>query len=246
MAYKIQIKEITANPAFDENKIVEMAFYVKQTIHRYLDMVNNGYLAMEEQFTEEVGDTVTKVFQHENISHVEYAQSSLLNNLLNVYNFCFVENDKKEYLNQQSQMSEGATMGGLNDFLAETMSPCLSYQALSENGVMDDNFSGEDIHRLLITFFATLKLEFGSLHESSGCPDMMHHEDHILSLGVHPEHFSFRELTLLSGYQTERAVRNLASPSTPEHRKLTVVKEGRSTYVTHEEAVRWLRSVGRK
>ena len=242
MAFKVQMREIFSNPVFTEKQIVEMAFYVKQTIHRYLEVVNCGYLQMEEQFAEEEGDTVTKQFKYDVTEHVEYAQSSLLNNLLSIYEFCFVAKDKKAFL-QQHYMSDGYTMGGFND--AETMSPSLSYQALSENGVMDDYYDGDCIHRLFITFFATLKLIFGSLHEKDGCPDMMHHECNIYSLGVHPEYFSFRELTLLSGYQTERAIRNLASPSTPEHRKLAVVKEGRLTFVTHQEAIRWLSSIGR-
>jgi hypothetical protein len=59
-------------------------------------------------------------------------------------------------------------------------------------------------------------------------------------LGVHAEHFSFRELTLLSGYKTERGIRNLASPSTPAHRRIKVIKEGRRTLIEPSEAKRWL------
>ncbi|MDG2898169.1 hypothetical protein P7M61_27440, partial [Vibrio parahaemolyticus] len=79
-------------------------------------------------------------------------------------------------------------------------------------------------------------------------PETFFHCEHVESLGLDTELFSFRELTLLSGYQTERAVRNLASPSTPEHRKLAVVKKekGRSTFVTREETIRWLNSLNRK
>ncbi|NMV42269.1 hypothetical protein HKB00_00040, partial [Vibrio parahaemolyticus] len=50
MAFKIHVNEITENPAFKEEDIAQMAFYVKKTLHRYLEVVNNGYLHAESLF----------------------------------------------------------------------------------------------------------------------------------------------------------------------------------------------------
>ncbi|CAE6905853.1 hypothetical protein ACOMICROBIO_FLGHMIGD_01753 [Vibrio sp. B1FLJ16] len=251
MAFKINVKEITQNPAFKEQDITEMAFYVKQTLERYLEMVNNGYLDTESRFEDdEIGSMITTQFDPNKNELVEYAQSFLLRNLRQIYEFCFVTKDKKKYLYEHFIDINN----GLDMFYAETIAPCLSYESLVQHGVLETQYSSDSIHRFFIIFIANLKMAFG---DSSGFPYCLHEPDekhlhlelpyeHIESLGLHLEHFSFRELTLLSGYQTERAVRNLASPSTPEHRKLSVVKKGRSTFVTREEAIRWLNSLNRK
>ncbi|WMN82017.1 hypothetical protein [Vibrio parahaemolyticus] len=250
MAFKIHVNEITENPAFKEEDIAEMAFYVKQTLHRYLEVVNRGYLHAESLFNDPEGGSDMDVapFQPENPEHVEYADCSLHSSLLQMYKFCFVAEDKKSFL-EQSYITKGA-LGGLNDFIADTLPPCLSYQSLAQNGIMEDYYDDNKIHRLLIAFFANLKLIYGSIGNgiNGHFPDSFFHCEHVELLGLDNELFSFRELTMLSGYQTERAVRNLASPSTPEHRKLTVVKKekGRSTFVTREEAIRWLNSLNRK
>ncbi|MBM5002138.1 hypothetical protein HYO14_05320 [Vibrio parahaemolyticus] len=250
MAFKIQVNEITENPAFKEEDMTEMAFYIKQTLDRYLEGVNGGYLHAESLFkyTEGGSDMEVAPFQQENPEHIQYAQSSLQLNLLKVYKFCFAAEDKKSFL-EQSSITKGV-LGGLNDFIADTVPPLLSYQSLAQNGIMEVPYDGNKIHRLMIAFFANLKLIYGSIDYGINgyFPETFYHLEHIDSLGLDTENFSFRELTMLSGYQTERAVRNLASPSTPEHRKLTVVKKekGRSTFVTREEAIRWLNSLNRK
>jgi hypothetical protein len=247
MAYSIRVKEITQNFPLKEVDIREMAFVVKQTFHRYLTLINAGYLEMEAHFLEEEGDTVARQFDSTNPDIIRYADTSLYHELMRIYKFCFTDIDKEAFISadENKYMFNGLTMGGLFDFLSETMAPCLSYQSLDEHGILDDYYDGSKIHRLFIAFFAHLKLHFGSLEEKDGCPDVYGHIEGLHALGIHLQHFSFRELTLLSGYKTERAVRNLASPSTPEHRRISVVKEGRNTYVTHSEALRWLAGTGR-
>lgn len=250
MAFKIHVNEITENPAFKEEDIAEMAFYVKQTLHRYLEVANNGYLHAESLFKdpESGSDMDVAPFQPENTKHIQYADCSLHSRLLQMYEFCFIAEDKKSYL-EKSTIPQGV-LGGLNDFIADTIPACLCYQSLLQNGIMEDYYDDNKIHRLLIAFFANLKLIYGSIDYgiNGHFPETFFHCEHVESLGLDTELFSFRELTLLSGYQTERAVRNLASPSTPEHRKLAVVKKekSRSTFVTREETIRWLNSLNRK
>ncbi|RDV23915.1 hypothetical protein DXV75_16740 [Alteromonas aestuariivivens] len=243
--FNIKVSEITDNRPFVESDMTEMAFYVKQTFARYSKMIDSGYLVMEESFRQENDDTVTRQFDPNNEELLCYADSTLLTNLKDIYQFCFVETDKRKFFDAVAE-GYGITMGGINDFLSETMSPCLCYQSLSENGVMEDYYDSSKIHRLFIAFFAQLKVVYGSLDEQlSSVPDMSHHLANIQALGVDLNHFSFREITMLSGYKTERAVRNLASPSTPAHRRISIIKEGRNTYVSHDEAVRWLSSNGK-
>ncbi|RIZ55343.1 hypothetical protein [Vibrio sp. PID23_8] len=171
--------------------------------------------------------------------------SHLLWKLREVYEFCFVTKNKKKYLDEHFVDCNC----DLHMFYAETLSPCLAYESLLRIGVLETGYSADKINRFFITFIANLKMIFGGLpdyyHGISGDFKLSLPYDHIESLGLHLEHFSFRELTLLGGYQTERAVRNLASPSTPEHRRLSVIKEGRFTYVTREEAMRWLSRLNR-
>ncbi|MCV5745164.1 hypothetical protein OFN42_33685, partial [Escherichia coli] len=73
MAFKIHVNEITENPAFKEEDIAQMAFYVKKTLHRYLEVVNNGYLHAESLFKdpESGSDMDVAPFQPENTKHIQ-------------------------------------------------------------------------------------------------------------------------------------------------------------------------------
>ena len=114
---------------------------------------------------------------------------------------------------------------------------------MMENGVLEIpcSFTLDRIPLLLVNFLAGLKLHYGSLEKASGCPALDYHHESLFKLEVDYKLFSFRELTLLSGYKTERAIRNLASKSTASEKRLATVKQGRQTFVEHSEVVRWLK-----
>lgn len=234
-----KIEEIKNNVLLTKIDTAEMAYYIRQTFERYSAMICSGYLLAEEQFKNPNGaETEVNPFNPESTESLEYAKTHLKTNLEIMHHFIYDADEKLSYLHKVGA-TDGTTMGGLNDFLFETLPPCIAYQSLNEAGVMDTFYGSEKIHALLIHFFALLKLECGSL-DNSPCPDLTMVEDHLSNLDIHSKHFSFRELTLLSGYKTERAVRNLASPSTPEHRRIKVIKENRNTYVERAEVLRWL------
>jgi hypothetical protein len=234
------VEEIKNNNPISKIDISEMAYYIRQTFERYSELVRSGYLSSEVEFSDPDGeDTEVNPFKPDSSESLAYAKTSLQSNLNIMHEFIYVAKNKMDYLHE-SGATDGHTCGGLNDFMFDVLSPCLAYQSLNEYGVMDTFYGSEKIHALLIHFFAALKLECGSLCQPD-CPDLMFVDDHIgRGLNIDSNHFSFRELTLLSGYKTERAVRNLASPSTPANRRLRVIKVKRHTYVEHSEAKRWL------
>lgn len=234
------VEEIKNNQPIAKIEITEMAYYVRQTFERYLELVRSGYLSSEAEFSDPDGDdTEVNPFKPNSSESLKYANTNLQSSLNIMHEFIYLANNKMDYLRETGATS-GITTDGLNDFMFDVLSPCLAYQSLNEYGVMNTGYGSEKIHALLIHFFALLKLECGSLNPPD-CPNLDHVDDLITgALNIDFNHFSFRELTLLSGYKTERAVRNLASPSTPPNRRLSVIKVKRNTYVEHSEAKRWL------
>lgn len=239
--FLVQVDEIKNNGALTERDVIKMSYYIKQTFERYSDLVKYGYLTMEERFTNPNGDqTEVKPFIDGCEDSIEYANSALQKNLEIMRKFCFDSEDPRSYL-ESTGATDGTTSGGLDDFLFETLPPCLAFEGLLQSGTMETYYGPEHVHRLLIHFFARLKLVYGSLRIEDA-PDMGLSSHNIEALGVHEQHFSFRELTLLAGYKTERGVRNLASPSTPAHRRLKVIKDGKRTFIEHAVAKQWLQT----
>jgi hypothetical protein len=190
-------------------------------------------------FAEEEGDTVTIQFNANNPEHIAYANVNIGKNLQLMLKFIELKEGELSFI-EEYLVSPYCYSGGLDDFLYETLPQCLSCHWLIQAGVMETYYDTLAIQRLIIHFFAKLKLVYGSL-ESKNCPEMSLTEGYFAELEIDESRFSFRELTLLSGYKTERAVRNLASPSTPQHKRIKVVKEGRKTFIENDEAIRWLK-----
>jgi hypothetical protein len=216
-----------------------MSYYIRQTFERYSMMVTEGYIEAEFAFCEEGDSTTTKTFDPSKEDHVSYADTHIGKNLQLIFEFIMLDKGEKKFV--EKHFSDGAYAGGMNDFLYETLPPCLLLQSLIRVGVMEVPFDSRPLDYLLIHFFAKLKLIYGSLDDSD-CPELDLVLDHVSEMNIDYKMFSFRELTLLSGYKTERAVRNLASKSTPEHRQIKVIKNGRKTLIEHKEIIRWLES----
>jgi hypothetical protein len=239
-AFNIKIQEITNNRKLSEMDVWEMAFYVVQTFERFALMNREGYKVAERKFCDEEIDTTALIFVHGCQEHIDFANVNVGKNLQLMLKFLQLGAGEKEFINENF-IPLFSYAGGLNDFLYETLPQCLACDSLISVGSMDTYFDSSPLHYLFIHFFAKLKLVYGSL-VAKDCPESRSIEDHLYRLGVDDDRFSFRELTLLSGYKTERAIRNLASPSTPEHKRIKIVKEGRKTFIEHDEVVRWLRA----
>ena len=235
----LAINEIVNNEPLSKNKVIEMSFYIRQTFERYTMVINDGYQEAEAFFGIEDDPTTTKVFDPSNEEHLHYADTHLGKNLQLIFEFLKLTIDEKSFVKQH--FSDGAYSGGMNDFLYETLPPCLLLRNLILAGVMETYFDSNPLVNLLIHFFAKLKLIYGSL-EDSDCPKLDLLLDHLSEMNIDDKMFSFRELTLLSGYKTERAVRNLASKSTPKHKQIKVIKNGNKTFIEHKEITRWLQS----
>ena len=238
--FYIQIEEIKDNRVLTKLDVQRITFHIRQTFERYTELVLNGYLSAESKFNDPNGDNLdAKPFYPDVERDQNYIDCNLGKNLEVMRQFCFETEQPKRFLKDMG-VTDGYTSGGLNDFLYETLPPCLAFEGLIRSGVMEVQCRIEHVHWLLIHFFARLKLEYGSLSYGN-VPDLDMVTEQIEALGIHESYFSFRELTLLGGYKTERAVRNLASPSTPEHRRLPIIKKGRSTFVKHEVVSAWLK-----
>lgn len=237
----VKINEIANNMPFTQTDIWEMAFYVTQTFDRYALMNAKGYAEAEAAFSEDDDSTVTIQFNPENKKHMKYAKQSLGNNLQLMFQFINLNQDEKVFV-ERKLVAPYNYAGGLNDFLYETLPQCLIAPTLIENGVMETYYDTDKIHRLIIHFFAKIKLIYSQL-DGGDCPQMDLIGGHIHAMDIDFHRFSFREITLLSGYKTEQGVRNLASKSTPVHKRIAVVKtikNGRKTFVELDEAKRWL------
>lgn len=235
----IQINEITNNRKLSEMDVWRMSFYVTQTFERFALMNKEGYAVAEEMFAEEVGNTVTTQFRPDCQEHLNFANVNLGRNLQLILKFIHLEGGEKNFI-EDHLVFPYFYAGGLNDFLYETLPQCLTCDSLIAVGVMETYFDSSELHYLFIHFFAKLKLVYGSL-DADDCPDLDLIEGHLYGMDIDDKRFSIRELTLLSGYKTERAIRNLASRSTPEHKRLKIVKDGRKTLIEYDEAVQWLK-----
>jgi hypothetical protein len=234
---QLVVNEIKSNKVINEIDVWEMSFYIRQSYEFFNMMVVDGYLASEEKFQSADQSYLNTIcFERYNIEHLAYANTSLGRNLQMIRQIV-IANDPKSFILNKEAISDGSLNGGMNDFLQETLIPCIPVQFLVSSSSIDIGIDIDALHRLLIHFFAVIKLHFGSLDLA---PDSSFMHDQIATLGVDPTFFSFREMTLLAGYKTERAVRNLASPSTPDNRRISIVKKGRLTVIKHKEAVRWL------
>jgi len=238
--------EIKDNQPLSKKDMFEMAFYVNQTFDRYQKSNYAGFFEAEQAFKEysedSQDDTVTEQFRMENEGHMRVANNSLGQNIMSMFEFIYKEQKTHAlFCSEEPELPfEGGCYGGINDFLLGTISSLMLYQPMMLNGGMETYYGANKINLLVTHFFALIKLVYGSFDDER-CPDMSTCENIIYQVIPHNEHFSFRELTLLSGYKTERAVRNLASPSTPEQRRLKTIKVGGKTFVTYKEAVRWLK-----
>ena len=235
-------EELKNNAKFSKQEVNEMVFYIQQTFDRYQTWVRGGYLAMEEKFIEAQGGTIVVHYDAASTEHQKYIQTSFGSDLCRILEF-IQSADKDKFIEENELFFNGSFMGGLNDSLSDIIAPCLSSKFMMENGVLEIpcSFTLDRIPLLLVNFLAGLKLHYGSLEKASGCPALDYHHESLFKLEVDYKLFSFRELTLLSGYKTERAIRNLASKSTASEKRLATVKQGRQTFVEHSEVVRWLK-----
>jgi hypothetical protein len=230
--------EIKNNRTITEQDVWELSFYIRQTYERTTMVVNDGYDASEGVFrSDDHGCLETISFKAEDPKHMKYADNSLGRNL-QLMRQAIYHSDPKAFILDNRSMSKGLYTGGMNDYIEETVGPCIAVELLNMSCQMEIYMDSEMLYRLLLHYFAIVKLTFGGFENA---PELDLWWDKILMLGVVHEHFTFRDLTLLSGYKTERAVRNLASPSTPENRRVSVIKIGRQTLITHDEVIRWLK-----
>lgn len=235
-------EEVINHRPFTLGEADEFTFYIRQTIDRYASLATWGYLITEEEFKHDDFESTfaVKEFNPSLAEHVKYVECSLGSNLRMMVKFINSEN-KESFITANETHFNGITMGGLDDFNAETMPLIISAIFMMENGVLEMPFSYKFNRMALlpIHFYAELKLHFGSF-DTEGCPSLDNSFDLLHALEIHPDLFSFRELTLLAGYKTERSIRNLASKPQSDPRYIRTTKQGRKTYIEHSEAVRWL------
>jgi hypothetical protein len=234
---KLNINEITNNQPITAMDVWELSYYVHQTYDRQLVLVRDGYLASEHEFrSDDEGYLGTIYFDKNNSEHLEYANTSLGRNMQKMLAMINAE-DPLAYMSADKDMSDGWINPGMDDFIEETISPLLPAPYLDTLCMMESGLNSQLLYRLCIHFCATVKLAYEGIID---VPEFNSAFEIFSSLAIPIETISFRELTLLAGFKTERAIRNLASPSTPEHRRLKVIKEGRLTGIEINEAKRWL------
>jgi hypothetical protein len=164
-------------------------------------MIAHGYLTAEEAFRDPQGDdTFVKPFDNGSAEDRKYVDCKLGYNLEVMRKFCWENVSPIEFLESHG-VTDGVTSGGFNDFLFETLPPCLAFQSLVDAGVMETLYGPEKALRLVIHFLAKLKMVYGRL-DGDGVPPLDMVWEHLNSLGVHAEHFSFRAIKQNAEFET--------------------------------------------
>ncbi|MGR5452109.1 hypothetical protein ACP3VZ_03870 [Vibrio sp. PNB22_2_2] len=242
---------LSGSKVITEIDILELCFNVKLSYEFQIEVINKGlksanYNSKLVDIASEEDDSFIK-FDASNREHLSYAKdTSLYQRLYFMWIYCSssTKAGRNALLLQQIEYKQSGKnlWGFFEDISCEIFPIILSVFQFRCNTTMTthlDEFN--TFNYLVIKFFALIKLDNGGEFHGS----TMTHQ-YLSLFGIHHTFFNFRELTLLSGYQSERAARNLANASTPKHKRIQVEKCGRMTYISRREILRWLSAMNRQ
>jgi hypothetical protein len=221
--------------SFDKDKI---SFNVIMGLKRPYFVAEVGYVASEIEFGQVDYDPYMAIeYDPNNVEHVELVNSSSTRRCIEVLHL-FAEDlsldaQQNEFLNKGYNF-----IGETGDFLVEALYPLAVYiyakEAMQMNEYMTDYGDSSEVLRLLIFKFLT---RYNMVYEEFPCFDFGLNEN----LGISYEGFSFKQLTIMLGFETERTARGLALESTPEGKRITVFKSGGNrTFISKDVFVEYV------
>jgi hypothetical protein len=226
-------------PNTDE-RLDNLAFTILNKLERVFFVAKDGYLDSEKRFGNVMEDPYQAAkFDPLNNAHVSRIKgSALLSNLKIIRNIAegILLSDSEE-----NHLTEGFSFcGSMGDFSMETFFPLAAYLYHdSQMDYMTDSYEDCDGLKKLLTKFFTRLLMTRSEDE------MEELNDYGLwsILGIDDRGFSFKQLALEMGLETERAARGFAGPSAPEHKRISTFKADDSsnrTFIARDEFIRFL------
>ena len=218
----IKTKSLQYKPlsGYDKDKI---SFNVIMGLKRPYFVAEVGYVASESEFGQVDDDPYMAIeYDPNNVKHSELVNRSSTRRCIEVLDL-FAE-DLPLDAEQDSFLNKGYSfIGETGDFLLEALYPLAVYiyakEALKMTEYMTDYGDSSEVLKLLIFKFLT---RYHMKYEDFECTGFG--LDEILGLSI--EGFSFKQLAIILGFETERTARGLALESTPEDKRITVFKSG--------------------
>ena len=206
----------------------ELAFDVIMGLKRPFFIAEFGYEKSEKEFGQDNEDPYIAIeYDPSNIEHVRLGRNSSVRKCIGIINK-FAEGQSLTP-EEQSFFDVGYNfIGGTGDFLIEALYPLSAYiyakDAFLNNEYMTDHSGAADALKLLLFKFLTRY--------------MMKHDDNDYMfgldayLGIYLEKFTFKQLAVMLGFETERTARGLALASTPQIKRIEIYKaDGNRTFI---------------
>jgi hypothetical protein len=215
-----------------------IAFNVIQGLKRPYFVAEHGYLDSEKEFGSKTEDPyIAMEFDPTDPEHVALVSRSSTRRCIEILDKVAeglpLESDQSKFLNEGYNF-----IGETGDFLIESLYPLAVYiyakESLHSNEYMTDYGDSSEILKLLIFKFLT---RYHMVYEDFEASDFGLHE----KLGISREGFSFKQLAVMLGFDTERTARGLALDSTPVEKRISVFKSsGNRTFIKKEIFVEYV------
>jgi hypothetical protein len=196
-------------------------FVVIMRLHRPYFVATEGYIMSEERFADDPHDPYFAVaYDADKEEHIKLVrQSSLRRGLEVIYKFANgydLTTGQQKYLENGYMLAEGS-----NDFAMEIIFPLASYiyveRSIANNDYMTNYHAcTNELELLLLKYFTQFELIYDSL-EFNDFGLCVH-------LGLEAQGYTFRQLQVMLGFESERTARGLALESTPVEKRIRVIK----------------------
>lgn len=232
--FKVKQFKVDGTRRISELQLQTAMFESMQHVKHFNEAIQWGYLGAEDPNRVDTEEDPYNLlpFDLSNPEHLNIATSnSLYYNFIAMKAFCEggSSSERAQIKEKYPHVFDGACGGGLWDLCTEVIGPLMTIEYMARLSPLNYGPGTDALFHLLYHFLAAHKLEFG--------PSFSNHLEY---LDLEEDCFTFRELTLLAGHKNERSIRNEAIKTNPD--ALKTFKRGHRTFISIEEARRWLKS----
>lgn len=226
---------------YSDEELLKITYIITTKFQRLSMLVTTGYLETEEKFSAVDEDPYIAIeFNSLPKARLDELRSLVLFRNLVLINRYVFDISLSEF--EKKHLYEGfGYIGGVGDFCVEALFPLMQYLKLDSNSSGNEYFTQDlfDQNRfgcVLIKFLTKLSLDGqGRELEDYGLYQL---------LGLHYQGYTFKQLALMLGLETERTARGLASTNTPVSKRIRTVKAtdgSNRTFIMGEEFARYIR-----
>lgn len=212
----------------EKNLLDKWCFTIIKRLERPFYLATEGYVSSENEFGDTKRDPYIAIkFDKSNQEHMRLVINSSLRQGLNV--IFKVANGYQLSENEEKYLVEGYSYAHeFCDFAMENLFPLTTYLHATKGSMRDDrltndymtdyNFCGPDIEILLLKFLTRIDMKYDTwIDHDSGL---------YRYLGFESDGYTFKQLQVILGFDTERTARGLALESTPIEKRIPVIKIG--------------------